>query len=80
MYSDLVIPSSLISAQPLEDKSPRVGGSIDWDESGKVSPVIDQGQCGASWAFSASGAFESAHMIKGNNISASAQELLDCTS
>jgi C1A family cysteine protease len=53
--------------------------AIDWAEAGKVGPVIDQGQCGASWAFSAIGAFESRHMIKDNNILGSAQELLDCT-
>lgn len=34
---------------------------------GKVRPVEDQGhQCGASWAFSAVGAIESAYMIKGS--------------
>jgi hypothetical protein len=44
-----------------------------------VGPVIDQGQCGASWAFSAIGAFESRHMINRTNIFGSAQELLDCT-
>lgn len=57
----------------------KTGVDIDWAEAGKVGPVIDQGQCGASWAFSAIGAFESAHMIKNNNILGSAQELLDCT-
>lgn len=47
---------------------------------GKVQPVVDQGQCGASWAFSAVGAVESAYLIKGSqNISFSAQEILDCT-
>jgi len=42
------------------------GAEINWVEKGVVAPVQDQGQCGASWAFSAVGAIESAHMISGS--------------
>lgn len=53
--------------------------SIDWVQSGNITPVKDQGQCGSCWAFSTTGALEGAYSIKyGVLISFSEQQLVDC--
>jgi|GEM_PF-6113822 len=40
--------------------------SIDWREKHKVSSVKNQEKCGGCWAFSSTGAVESAYAIKNN--------------
>lgn len=40
---------------------------FDWRNTNKVSPVKDQGNCGASWAFSATAEYESKLAIATNN-------------
>ena len=55
--------------------------SIDWREKGAVSSPKIQGNCGACWAFPASGALEAANFIKtGERLIPSIQQLIDCTS
>lgn len=56
------------------------GGSVDWREKGVVTPVKNEGQCDASWAFAVTGLVEGNHAIRaGTLISLSEQELVDCT-
>ncbi|KAH6928792.1 hypothetical protein HPB50_019524 [Hyalomma asiaticum] len=52
--------------------------SVDW-RSTLVSPVKDQGTCGACWAFSAVAAIEGQHARKtGHLVELSVQDLVDC--
>jgi C1A family cysteine protease len=57
-----------------------VVGDVDWVSQGKVSAVKNQGSCGSCWAFSATGVLESSSLLRGESVSLSEQQLVDCTS
>lgn len=53
---------------------------VNWVTAGAVQAVRDQAQCGSCWAFSSTGAIESAHWIaSGESIDLSEQQLVDCS-
>jgi C1A family cysteine protease len=54
--------------------------SVDWRTKGAVTPVKDQGQCSASWAFGVTGAVEGDWFINHDVLtSLSEQQLIDCS-
>ena len=54
--------------------------SINWNKTGAVTEVIDQGSCGACWAFSATAALEAQYFKKtGKLVKLSEQNLIDCS-
>ncbi len=60
--------------------TPSVGLNVDWVSYGAVSPVKDEGQCKANYAFSAIGGIEGISVIfYKNQQEYSAQEIVDCT-
>lgn len=75
-------PSPEISSTVNFPKNPVVytlPASVDWREKGGVTPIINQGQCGSSWAFGATEALEGRWFAKhGELYTLSAQQLLDC--
>jgi len=57
-------------------------GDIDWNATGNVTAVKNQGQCGSCWAFSAVAALESALIIHKHadaKINLAEQQLVDCS-
>ena len=62
-------------------KELRIPARIDWRENGAVTPVQDQGNCTAGWAFSAIAALEGINKIsQKSSEKLSEQQLIDCSS
>lgn len=52
---------------------------LDWRKTGVVSPLRDQGSCGASWAYATISSIESRwKSITGFMLDLSVQQLIDC--
>ena len=84
MYLTLKMPLKDAKAVKLEENtvlnSKLKGGTVDWVAAGMVTLVKDQGACGSGWAFSATGAIESASLIKDRSTDIlSEQDLIDCS-
>jgi len=92
----LVQRSNRLSAQlvkTLKETAPKVAGIadhqycspndqvVDFRSLHLVSPVKDQQECGACWAFATNGVIESSYLaVRNERISASEQELISCSS
>nr|AAD23996.1 cathepsin [Fasciola gigantica] len=65
---------------PYEANNRAVPDKIDWRESGYVTELKDQGNCGSCWAFSTTGTMEGQYMKnERTSISFSEQQLVDCS-
>jgi KDEL-tailed cysteine endopeptidase len=61
------------------DDTPNPPDTVDWTKKG-MTDVQNQGTCGASWAFAATGALEGLYaQTKGKLVKLSDQNLLDCS-
>uniref|UniRef100_A0A914PTA3 Peptidase C1A papain C-terminal domain-containing protein n=1 Tax=Panagrolaimus davidi TaxID=227884 RepID=A0A914PTA3_9BILA len=66
--------SSYVSRKKVEPPK-----SLDYRNSGKVTPIKNQGNCGACWAFAVTAAIESQYLIHKNlSLNLSEQQLVSC--
>jgi cathepsin L len=68
--------------QPQEDVlvGSTIPASWDWRTEGAVTPIENQGSCGACWAFTATAALEGASKIANNSlVTLSPQQFVDCS-
>ncbi|CAL1538747.1 unnamed protein product [Lymnaea stagnalis] len=75
--------NGIVSFQVKDTRNLAPPRKFDWREKGVVNPIMDQGSCGACWAFSVVETIESMYAIQQNTTSPphlSVQELIDCDS
>ncbi|MCK4764871.1 MAG: RICIN domain-containing protein [Candidatus Aminicenantes bacterium] len=63
----------------IENATRAVPSSFDWRDTGKITPVKNQGSCGSCWAFGTIASYEGAIAVNGGSLEdLSEQFLLDC--
>ena len=73
--------SSLPSLGEHTHQGEALASSLDWQKSGAVTAVKNQGGCASCWAFSTTGCLEGAwQLATGSLISMSEQQFMDCSS
>jgi C1A family cysteine protease len=73
------VPENYRSIQIAED-TVSLGNDVDWVAQGAVTPVKEQGQCRASWAFASVASLEGLSKIAYGTLQTfSEQQLLDCS-
>merc|ERR1712154_704116 len=75
----LSIPDMPQAPKKYEMQAKSMASSVDWRDSGAITAIKDQGQCGSCWAFGATASMEAAHWEKyGSTVQMSEQQVVDC--
>merc|ERR1712214_449 len=75
----LSIPDMPAAPKKYSMQAKSMASSVDWRDSGAITAIKDQGQCGSCWAFGATASMEAAHWEKyGSTVQMSEQQVVDC--
>lgn len=75
--AEMALISNDLHFTDLDDVEPRIldelapppmPAQLDWRKHNAVTPIINQGQCGSSWAFAGTGAMEGRYSFKNGTL------------